>query len=122
MHILEQTMVIFRRAAVASLFILLGACSVGEVPTGGGGIDAPAGGGTAEASFNAQVMPLLTRCVGCHSGAQQPVLTSYATLAAKYKMKPSTTNTLVNKGDHAGITYFTPADKTTVATWVDSLP
>ena len=115
-------MVIFRRAALASLFILMGACSVGTVPTGGGTADAPPGGGGAEASFNAQVMPLLGRCVGCHSGAQQPTLTSYATLQAKYKMKPSTANVLVNKGDHAGITYFTPADKMTVATWVDSQP
>lgn len=115
-------MVIFRRAAVASLFILLGACSVGEVPTGGGGIDAPAGGGGAEASFNAQVMPLLTRCVGCHSGVQQPTLTSYTALQAKYKTKPGTTNIFVTKGDHQGTTYFTPADKTTVTNWIDSLP
>jgi len=116
-------MVIFRRAAVASLFILLGACSVGEVPTGGGGVDASAGGG-GEASFTAQVMPLLMakNCIGCHSGAQQPTLTSYATLQAKYKMKPSTANTLVNKGDHAGITYFVGTDKMTIATWVDSQP
>jgi hypothetical protein len=40
---------------------------------------------------------------------------SYATLTAPYKTKPSSTNLLVNKGDHQGVTYFSPPEKMAVA-------
>lgn len=113
-------MVVFR-AAVASMLILLGACGVGEVPIGGGGTP-DGGGGTGAQTFDAQVKPLVTRCVGCHSGAQGPTLTSFATLQAKYKVKPGASNIFVTKGDHQGTTYFVPAEKTAVAAWIDSLP
>ena len=112
-------MVVFR-AAIASLFLLLGACGVGEVPIGGGTPDG--GGGTPDQTFDAQVKPLVTRCIGCHSGTQVPILTSYATLAAKYKVKPGETNILVTKGDHQGVMYFSAVEKTAVANWINSLP
>src|SRR4051794_31693104 len=88
----SKTMVIFRRAAVASLFLLMGACSVGEVPTGGITDAPPGGGGTPDQTFTAMIAPLVSRCVGCHSGAQNPTLTSYASLQTKYKTKPGMTN------------------------------
>lgn len=109
------------RAVVAALLLAMGACSVGEVPAGGGGTTDAGGGGTDPAStFNAKVAPLVTRCITCHGGLQPPNLMSYATLAAPYKAKPSSTNLLVNKGDHEGVTYFSPAEKTEVAMWIDS--
>jgi hypothetical protein len=117
-------MVVFRTAAVASLFLWLCACGVGEVPAGGG---PDGGGGTPDQTFNSQIKPLVTTCIGCHSGAQGPVLTSYASLTAKYKTKPGAMNILVTKADatqgiHQGVQYFTGATKTAVASWIDSLP
>ena len=119
-------MVILRRAAVASLFLLMGACGVGEVPIGGGGTDAGGGGGGGQ-SFDAQIKPLVSTCLGCHSAAQGPVLTSFAALATKYKTKPGASNILVTKGDatagvHQGVQYFNATQKSTVASWIDSLP
>jgi hypothetical protein len=112
------------RATVASLFIFLGACGVGEVPSGGttdGG-----GGGDPAATFQAQIAPLVTRCTGCHAGAQGPTLTSYAGLEARYKTKPGSSSLLITKaadgGLHEGITYFSADDKTKVKNWLDSLP
>jgi hypothetical protein len=110
-------------------FLSMGACSVGEVPAGGGGTtDAGAktdsGTGGAKdpaATFNSQIVPLVNRCLACHGPARAPDLTSYAALQALYKAKPSSANILVNKGDHEGITYFSATEKTTVAAWIDSL-
>jgi len=67
------------------------------------------------------IKPLVTECIGCH-GAQAPTLTSFMALGPAYKVKPGAANILVTKGDHQGTTYFTPAEKTTVAAWIDSLP
>ena len=109
------------RATVASMVLWLGACGVGEVPIGGGGTP-DGGGGTPSQTFDAQIKPLVMTthpCLGCHSTTQGPILTSYDTLAAKYKTKPGTGNILVTKGDHQNTTYFTAAEKTTVAAWID---
>lgn len=121
-------MVVFR-AAVASMFMLLGACSVGEVPLGGGNPDGgtDSGGGTGAQTFDQMIKPLVApRCTNCHSGNQKPNLTSFAALEAQYKMKPGTGNLLVTKAgdgaDHHGTPYFSAADKTTVANWIQSLP
>lgn len=136
--------------AILIACVLLAACDVGEVPLPGdpggsdtmpvnnGGPDANPGSATGsgsdttppsdnEASFQAQIKPLVTRCLNCHSGAQNPVLLSFDTLLPKYYAKPGATNILVTKADqtggqHEGITYFNAADKATVAAWIDSLP
>jgi hypothetical protein len=119
-------MVVFR-AAIASLFIFMGACGVGEVPAGGGsGTPDAAGGGSGAASFTSQISPLVTRCIGCHSATQGPTLTSFDALQAKYKMKPGASNIFVTKGDatagmHQGVAYFSAIEKTSVAGWIDSL-
>ena len=105
------------------LFVLLAACSVGEVPLdeGMGGVDG-GGGDPNEASFNATIKPLVTACVSCHSAGQNPILTSYAMLGATYKAKPGAGNILVTKGDHQGTTYFNTTQQQTVAAWIDGLP
>lgn len=109
------------RAAVAAVLLALAACSVGEVPIPGGTPDAGTGGSDPQATFNAKVRPLVTRCLNCHGPAQPPNLTSYAMLDARYKTKPSSANILITKGDHQGTMYFSQPDKTTVAMWIDSL-
>jgi hypothetical protein len=116
-------MVVFR-AAVASMFILLGACSVGEVPIGG---NTDGGGGVGGQTFETMVKPLVTKCIGCHSAAQGPTLTSFATLQAKYKVKPGASNILVTKADatqgvHQAVDYFSAVEKKAVGDWIDSLP
>ncbi|MCX5741660.1 MAG: hypothetical protein NT062_04070 [Proteobacteria bacterium] len=87
--------------------------------TPGGGPDG--GNNNGAATFTSMVSPLVTRCLGCHSGVQMPTLSSFNNLQAKYKAAPGTTNVLVTKGDHQGTTYFTPAEQTTIAAWIDSL-
>lgn len=72
-------------------------------------------------SFTQMIAPIVSRCTGCHSSGTQPTLSSYSALEAKYKVGPGASNVLVTKGDHAGITYFTAAEKTTVANWIDTL-
>lgn len=107
-----------------ALFVLLAACSVGEVPLDDdlGGVDAGSNGGDPnEASFNLTIKPLVTGCLGCHSGGQNPILTSYAALGAAYKAKPGASNILVVKGDHQGTTYFNATQQQTVAGWIDGL-
>ncbi|HWO19733.1 MAG TPA: hypothetical protein VNO30_13200 [Kofleriaceae bacterium] len=107
------------KAALAALFALLTACSVGSVDGPGTPDAAPSGN---ELSFTTTMKPVVMRCVGCHgNGGSQPNLTSYSTLMAKYTAKPGNTNVLVTKGDHAGIVYFSAADKTTVENWINSL-
>jgi hypothetical protein len=108
------------KAALAALFALLTACSVGAVE-GPPPVDAPPSPN--EATFTMQIKPITMRCVvpGCHGANLQPNLTSYGTLTTKYTTKPGSANILVTKGDHAGITYFTAADKTTMQTWIDGL-
>ena len=125
---------------ILATFVMVAACSVGEVPIEGG--ETPDGGGdpAAEASFNAQVMPLITAkgcLVGgtCHAppSLQQPTLTAFSDLQARFKVKPSASNPLITKEGtlgapdangnkiHQGVIYFGGADLTTVANWIDSL-
>jgi hypothetical protein len=116
------------RTLLASLWIFA-ACSVGEVPIGGGG--SPDAGPVADGggngmgggqTFDARVKPLVTACVACHQGAQPPNLTSFSLLDAKYKMKPGATNILVTKGSHQGQPFLTAEGIATVTSWIDSLP
>lgn len=111
------------RVALTSL-LLLGACSVGEVPIGGGGPDA---GGAGALAFEMTIKPMMSECVGCHVG-QPPNLTSFDALQAKYKTGPGAMNILVTKGDisvpvgqHQGLPYLTDAEEQMVAMWIDSL-
>jgi hypothetical protein len=114
------------RGVLVALFIT--ACSVGEVPIGGGpdggtGNNNGTGGGQ---SFNAMVKPLVTECVACHSTTQPPNLMSFNMLQAPYKAKPGSTNVLVTKGSltagvHQGVPYFTNAEQMSIAAWIDSL-
>lgn len=119
------------RRLIASLAVLVG-CSVGEVPVGGNGTppdaapnnttDSSTSGSAGEASFNSMIMPLVNpRCTSCHSNSTPPNLSSFSALEAKYKMKPGSSNILVNKGDHAGIQYFNTTERMTVQNWIDSL-
>ncbi len=115
--------------------LTVSACDLGEVGGGTGTPDAApgmdsamgdGGGGGGGQSFNAMIKPLVTGCVGCHSGVTPPNLSAFNVLDAKYKMKPGTTNVLVIKGDatagvHQGAPYFDAAKKATVAAWIDSL-
>ncbi len=109
-------------------FLALAACSVGQVDgyMGGGGPDGGGGGGGGGQSFSTTIAPLVTRCVGCHSGVQMPNLSSFSALGALYKQKPGASNILVTKGTptagkHEGIDYLSAADQATVAAWIDSL-
>lgn len=115
-----MSIVMFAPARVA-LLALLTACSVGAVE-GDPPVDAAVT--AAELSFNSMIKPIVMRCVGCHSGGSPPNLSSYSALtaSASYTAKPGSANVLVTKGDHSGITYFTPADKTTMENWINSLP
>lgn len=106
------------------LAALLGGCEVGEYGTSDNPSMVDGGGGSSsgpEASFNAMVKPRVATCVSCHAGAQPPSLGSYSALESKYKMKPGSSNILVTKGDHQGITYFSATDKATIESWINSL-
>ena len=81
---------------VASMFrpaiflFALTSCDVGEVPLS-------TDGGMGAATFQANIAPLVTECVAagaCHT-VQMPVLTSFGSLGAKYRMKPGAQNILV---------------------------
>jgi len=112
----------FERAKIA-VFVLLAACSVGEVPSGGGVTPDGGGGGGGGQSFEAMIKPLvMPKCTGCHAGGVPPTLTAFSVLEAKYKTKPGNANVLVTKGDHSGVIYFDATQKATVAAWIDSLP
>jgi hypothetical protein len=109
------------RSSLIALVVVLGACDVGEVPSGG-----PDGGtgGLQAQKFDTVIKPLVTRCTACHGTSQAPNFTSYQTLDAKYRTPPGTSNILVTKadptqGNHEGIVYLSAQDKTTVANWID---
>ena len=115
------------KAFVVALALVTG-CSVGEygtetttTMTPDASMTTTTTGGNGEASFNSMVKPLVSSCTSCHAGNQAPNLTSFTTLAAKYKMKPGSTNILVTKGNHAGIQYLDATAKSTVQSWIDSL-
>jgi hypothetical protein len=113
------------RVCWAALVVALGACSVGEVPIGGGGAD---GGMTvgSQAVFDATIKPMaMTKnCVPCHNGstAQQPNFTTYQTLDIKYKVPPAATNKLLTEAAdgalHNGVMYFTTAEKAMISNWI----
>jgi hypothetical protein len=111
------------RVTLAALFMVLAACSVGEVPIGGG--DGGAGG--SKAGFDANIKPMVMTkgCVvpACHGGTQPPNFTSYETLAPMYRTGPSAMNRLILEAApgavHNGVTYFTAAEITTVKNWLD---
>ena len=104
------------------LAAVLGGCEVGEYGTSTTStVDAAGGGGGGEASFNSMVKPRVQTCLGCHSGGTAPNLSSFAMLQDKYKMKPGSSNILVTKGDHQGITYLNATDKAAVESWINSL-
>lgn len=104
---------------------LSGACSSDEASPDAAA-DGPVVDGTA--SFNAMVKPLLNGCVGCHAnGVNEPNLTSFQALGARYKAKPGRSNILVTKADsaggmHYGNPYLDVDGKRIVASWIDSLP
>ena len=107
------------RSSLIALVVVLGACDVGEVPAGGGtGPDGGTGGNQAQ-TFDTVIKPLVTRCTACHGTSQAPNFTSYQTFDARYRTPPGANNILVTKGDHQGIVYFSPQDKTTVTNWID---
>lgn len=134
------------KVTVASLFVLLSACTVGEVTGSGGGpvadapatpidaapggsIDAPGGGVDAEALFNSDVKPLISAkdCARsmCHAPATvTPDLSSYSALLAsnsgKYVKNPGAANVLATKAStaHNGAT-FTAAEVAKIAAWID---
>ncbi|MBA3452308.1 MAG: hypothetical protein H0T42_04335 [Deltaproteobacteria bacterium] len=111
----------------------LAGCDVGEVDIGGGGMpDAPGGASAAKiAMFDSTIKPMADAkgCVsgGCHGGVQVPVLNSFGTLTAKYYTGPSAINVMITKdvvngvatGTHSALPYFSAAEKTTVAAWID---
>jgi hypothetical protein len=110
----------------ALIVLVLAGCSVGAVNGDDTGPDA--NNQNADLTFNQQVKPLVTRCLGCHGTTQAPNLTSATALQAKYKMKPGATNILVTKGSmgsppgtHEGITYLDATAQSAVAMWIDSL-
>jgi hypothetical protein len=119
------------RSCVIALVVVLGACDVGEVP--GGGTDAGTGTDAGDISakqkstFGTVITPLVTantaagpRCTRCHAAGQQPILSSYDSLGATYKMGPGANNILVKKGNHEGITdFFNATEQTQVANWID---
>jgi hypothetical protein len=106
---------------------MFGACSVGQVDglatDGNSGVDANQ---AAIQTFKTMIAPLVTRCTGCHGAQQDPNLSSFVALKAKYLTKPGASSLLVTKADatanmHEGIVYFSATDKTTVGNWLDSL-
>jgi hypothetical protein len=118
-----------RRTLVLCVVAALAACSSDEASPDApsdGGSDAPVVDGTQ--SFNQLIKPLVVGCIGCHSsGSNEPNLTSYLALGARYRVKPGATNILVTKADssngqHYGYAYLDVDGKRTVARWIDSLP
>ena len=112
------------RVVVIALLLVLGGGWVGEVAIGGGGPDA--GGMLASrAVFDATIKPMVMQkgCIPCHSAGQPPNFTSYDTLTVIYKTGPSATNHLLTEApdgaQHNGVTYFTTAEKATIASWLD---
>jgi hypothetical protein len=124
-----------RTAASALLAVsILAALAPGGCASEPGEADGPMDGGPdggvvdGTQSFNQMIRPLVTLCVTCHSaGTNEPNLTSYLALGARYRVKPGATNILVTKADasggvHYGYPYFDFDQKKVVAKWIDSLP
>ncbi len=131
------------RTSLAALFLVLGACDVGEVPPGGGSGGAPdAGGGgggdivATEAKFTANVKPLAMArgCIlaGCHGGGILPNFTSFQTISAgpstdptRYVKKPGAASILVTKAaagatTHSNVAYFSTTEMDTIISWIEN--
>ncbi|HEY6177029.1 MAG TPA: hypothetical protein VIX73_21380 [Kofleriaceae bacterium] len=110
------------RCCLAAL--VLGACSVGEVPIGG--VD---GGVTmgSQAVFDSTIKPMVMTkgCIPCHTAGQPPNFTSYQTLLPQYRNGPPETNKLLTEAAdgalHNGVTYFTTTEKTTIRNWISGM-
>jgi cytochrome c551/c552 len=117
------------RSLLLSVSLVVGACSVGEVPGSGSspGVD---GGSTpavtigSASGFTANVVPILMSkgCVTCHSGGTAPNFTSYTTLDTKYKSSPTSSNVLLTHvadgALHNGVPYLSTSDKATITSWI----
>lgn len=120
------------RAVLVMSALSLAACDVGEVDIGGGTVDAPIGSSAKVMMFDSTIKPMVTTlgCLdaGCHSGIQNPVMNTYASILPIYKTGPGgATKILVIKGgptppgDHNG-PYFDATQRATVAAWIDMAP
>jgi len=119
-----------RAVLIVSAATLASACDVGEVDIGGGGtVDAPVTNSPKAMAFASTIKPLAETkgcmtATTCHA-VQPPILLSYGQVVAKYTTGPGATNILVIKGGspapgtHSGLPYFSDAERTTVATWID---
>lgn len=116
------------RSCLIALVVVLGACDVGEVPSGGPGPDA--GTSVQAQKFDTVVKPVVMRCAiaGCHSTTppatgQEPNFYSYSTLAARYRTAPGSSSLIITHvGDgqpHNNITYLSTAEKKTISDWID---
>ncbi len=121
------------RSVVIALVAVLGACDVGAVPPAGGGTGPDAGSVSDPRAqkFDSVVKPVVMRCAvtGCHlttppaTGGQPPNFYSFDTLAAVYKMAPSSSNIIITHvpdgQPHNTITYLSTAEKKTIGDWID---
>jgi len=120
------------RAALIGSIALAAACDVGEVDIGGDTpmVDAPMVSNSPKAmAFESTIKPLAETkgcmtATTCH-GLTPPILLSYGQLLPKYTTGPGASNVLVTKGGdpppgtHSGLPYFSAAERTMVAAWID---
>ncbi len=121
-----------RAVLIVSVASLASACDVGEVDIGGGMmVDAQTVSMAKSMAFTATIKPIADakNCTsaGCHGGVTPPVMTTFTALLPKYYTGPSATNVMITKdvvagtatGTHSGLPYFSAAEKTMVAAWID---
>lgn len=92
--------------------LLLSGCSVGAIDPSNAAADA----------YDAEVLPLVGRCLPCHGLGNAPNLTSFAALQPTYYAKPGAASLLVTKGDHEGVSFLSADERAVVTTWIDELP
>lgn len=118
------------RAVLIVSALSLAACDVGEVDIGGGSVDAPIGSSAKAAMFDSTIKPMVMSmgclATGCHSGLQDPVMNTFASILPRYKTGPGgAANILVTKGGtpapgtHSARPYFDTTQRATVAAWID---
>lgn len=123
------------KTVATTLTLVLAACSVGSV--NGDNVPTDAAADPRAGTFDQMVLPLVNAktCneAGCHGGAQNPKMTSFALLtevpanAAKYLKVPAAENILITKdalspGTHQGRAYLDAADKAAISTWLATGP